>query len=81
MNSGFHAALTLTEVLKERDAQVDMKAKKQEFEKTKFDKFLAEQNENYRESLLEEAHNVAEKNKTAYEIAQFQKLQIEDRIR
>jgi len=78
---GFHAALTLTEVLKERDAQVDMKAKKQEFEKTKFDKFLAEQNENYRESLLEEAHNVAEKNKTAYEIAQFQKLQIEDRIR
>ena len=78
---GFHAALTLTEVLKERDAQVEMKDRKLNWEKTKDAKLLQQQKTNYEESLKEEADKAAEKANTAYEVAQFQRLQEQDRIR
>jgi len=76
---GFHAALTLTEVLKERDAQVDMKIAKRDWEKHKEDELVAQQKQNYEDSLREERDKAKVKFHQAFDTAQFQKQQEQDR--
>lgn len=78
---GFHSALLLTEVLKEREAQVELKKLKEKMNNGA-DRDLREKAEQeYHEFLqkdLEEKRRQAEMNKMT---AEFQKAQIEDRHR
>jgi len=76
---GFHSALTLTEVLKERDAQIKVKLAKNNWEKER-DEFLSlQQKQNYYDSLQEESMKANNRFKRNAENAEFQKQQITDR--
>lgn len=77
---GFHSALTLTEVLKERDAQVKMNLCKKERIKHKDDVFVRQRKQNFEDSIVEERVKANAKVKKALETAGFQKQQMEDRL-
>ena len=78
---GFHAALTLTEVLKERDAQIEMKIAKKNWEKQKEDALVLQQKQNYEDSLREEREKAKAKFEQAFDNAEFQCMQRKDRLR
>ncbi|XP_033106191.1 coiled-coil domain-containing protein 173-like [Anneissia japonica] len=78
---GFHGALLLTEVLKEREAQIELQKAKEEHLKNK-DKHLLEKYQRDLEAGILEDHNKALKALTAQrEVSEFQKRQIQEHIK
>lgn len=76
---GFHSALTVTEVLKEREAQVLMKKGKQNWEKENEMQMVEQQKEYLSQMLKEEQTENENKFKKAVEHASFQRLQVNER--
>lgn len=76
---GFHGALLLTEVLKERNVQIEIKKGKANLQKDR-DAFLVEQQrKNYEEAMHAEHEKAKARYDQAFNIAQFQKLQVQDK--
>jgi len=76
---GFHGALLLTEVLKERDAQIDFKNLRKNFQKERDNHNLELQKKNLDMLLKADQEKNQERFEKTYEISNFQKLQIKDR--
>lgn len=76
---GFHGALLLTEVLKERDAQIAFKNRKTDFQKKLDNHNLELQKKNLEEMSRADQEQTFERFQKSIEISQFQKLQIKDR--
>ena len=78
---GFHGALLLTEVLKERDAQIAMKNSKINWQKEREEYLVAQQRKNYDEAMQAEHEKAKSRFEEAFNIAQFQGLQVSDKER
>jgi len=76
---GFHGALLLTEVLKERDAQIEFKNSRKNFQKERDNHILELQKKNLDMLLKADQEKNQERFQKTYEISNFQKLQIKDR--
>jgi len=78
---GFHGALLLTEVLKERDAQIEMQKGRLNWHKER-DAYLVEQERKNYDAAMQAEHEKAKLRYTqAFDIAQFQKEQVQDKER
>jgi len=76
---GFHGALLLTEVLKERDAQIEFKNSRKNFQKERDNHILELQKKNLDMLLKADQEKNQERFQKTHEISNFQKLQIKDR--
>ncbi|XP_062517668.1 cilia- and flagella- associated protein 210-like [Corticium candelabrum] len=76
---GFHGALLLTEVLRERDAQVEYKKKKQESMKGRDVIYVEKAREDYEKGLLDDHEQAAKRVAANKTVADFQKQQITER--
>jgi len=76
---GFHGALLLTEVLKERDAQIEFKNSRKNFQKERDNHILELQKKNLDMLLKSDQEKNQERFQKTHEISNFQKLQIKDR--
>lgn len=76
---GFHGALLLTEVLKERDAQIEMKHAKQGWQKGREDNALALQKKNNEEAIRADMEKANARFDQACAVSNFQLLQVKDR--
>jgi len=76
---GFHGALLLTEVLKERDAQIAMKNSKQNWQKERDMYLLEQQRKNYEETMQAEHKKSKFRYHQALDTAHFQSMQIKDK--
>lgn len=75
---GFHGALLLTEVLKERDAQIAFKNSRQDFQKERENHLIKLQKQNLDDLLKAEQEKLQETRQRSMEVANFQKLQVKD---
>ncbi|XP_065053618.1 cilia- and flagella- associated protein 210-like [Rhopilema esculentum] len=76
----FHGALLLTEVMKERDAQIELKKSKQNWEKDR-DAYLHQLHQReIEESIKRDQDKAAERYNQKRTIAQFQLMQVTDHI-
>ncbi|XP_066921386.1 cilia- and flagella- associated protein 210-like [Clytia hemisphaerica] len=75
---GFHGALLLTEVLKERDAQIAFKNSRQDFQKERENHLIKLQKQNLDDLLKAEQEKLQETRQRSTEVANFQKLQVKD---
>jgi len=78
---GFHGALLLTEVLKERDAQIEMKNEKLNWQKERDAYLVEQQRKNYDAAMQAEHEKAKARFDRAFDIAQFQKEQVQDKER
>ena len=74
----FHGALLLTEVLKERDAQVEMKQSKANWQKERDDRLLEWQRKNYEDAIKDDLQKMERRVQSAKETADFHLSQIKD---
>jgi len=76
---GFHGALLLTEVLKERDAQIEMKNAKNDWKKERDAHLLSLQKQNLEASNRAERMKSMERFQHARDVADFQMKQVMDK--
>ncbi|XP_058940424.2 cilia- and flagella- associated protein 210-like [Pocillopora verrucosa] len=76
----FHGALLLTEVLKERDAQIDMKNGQLNADKIREDHLLRLQQRQREEAIMEDQKRALRRYNERKAVADFQNLQILDHI-
>ncbi|XP_068669866.1 cilia- and flagella- associated protein 210-like [Montipora foliosa] len=76
----FHGALLLTEVLKERDAQIEMKNGKLDAEKIREEHLLRLQQRQREEAIMEDQKRALRRYNERRAVADFQTLQILDHI-
>lgn len=76
----FHGALLLTEVLKERDAQIEMKNSKLDAEKIREEHLLRLQQRQREEAIMEDQKRALRRYNERRAVADFQTLQILDHI-
>ncbi|XP_028397202.1 coiled-coil domain-containing protein 173-like isoform X2 [Dendronephthya gigantea] len=76
---GYHSALLLTEVLRERDAQVKMKNKQAEATKNRDDHLIELQRKQYEEGILQDQEKALKRYNARQQIRDFQQLQIKEK--
>lgn len=75
----FHGALLLTEVLKERDAQVDQKKSKGDWQKERAKKLVERQKREYQEAVKEDLEKACERKSAAQATSEVLKQQMNER--
>ncbi|XP_046846594.1 coiled-coil domain-containing protein 173-like [Xenia sp. Carnegie-2017] len=76
---GFHSALMLTEVLRERDAQVKMKNKQKNSAKNRENHFFDIEQKQNEQGILEEQEKALKRHIKCQEVRNFQQLQINEK--
>ncbi|XP_071491246.1 cilia- and flagella- associated protein 210-like [Diadema antillarum] len=77
---GFHGALMLTEVLKEREAQIELKKKREEAGKGKDKELLMRALREMEEAVLADQEKAMQRLKERKDISEFQKQQVLEHI-
>ncbi|XP_057293051.1 cilia- and flagella- associated protein 210-like [Hydractinia symbiolongicarpus] len=76
---GFHGALLLTEVLKERDAQIEMKKAKSNWRKERETHALALQKKNYKDAIRADLDKAQARFSQSCEVSNFQRVQVKNK--
>lgn len=76
---GFHGALLLTEVLKERDAQIEMKKAKSNWRKERETHALALQKKNYEDAIRADLDKAQARFSQSCEVSNFQRVQVKNK--
>nr|XP_002128435.1 coiled-coil domain-containing protein 173 [Ciona intestinalis] len=77
----FHGALLLTEVLKERDAQVELKKQKEAQSHGKDHELLKHYRAEYERGILEDQHKASKRYQERQKVAEYQAMQIKEHVK
>ncbi|XP_013402738.1 coiled-coil domain-containing protein 173-like [Lingula anatina] len=78
---GFHSALMFTEVLKEREAQLELKRLKEKAYEGKDNDWLDKQRKDYEDGIRDDQRKALQRLQEREEVAEFQKAQIREHIK